>query len=157
MSRVLGPVLYEVKDSRKAKVLHHNRLKHFIAETVPSWVHRIRAELGVRTDNESTANDNVTRTPQTCNEIDENSLRIPPGKATENPHVSGSRPPLANNTDENSQRISSGGLSNPDTSSETAGTSGDVDRNSLRIPSPQSHSTRTRNGRPVVPPRRYDS
>ena len=45
VARKLGPVLYEVIKKKGSTVLHHNRLKPCLLETLPRWVSKARRQL----------------------------------------------------------------------------------------------------------------
>ena len=48
VSKVLGPVLYEVKNNKKTKVLHHDKLRAYQSECIPKWVCRMRNDMVVQ-------------------------------------------------------------------------------------------------------------
>ncbi|KAK6172537.1 hypothetical protein SNE40_016172 [Patella caerulea] len=47
ITRVLGPVLFEVAQHKKRTVYHHDRLKRCTLESTPIWVNKLRRQLRV--------------------------------------------------------------------------------------------------------------
>ncbi|KAL6486140.1 hypothetical protein MHYP_G00055320 [Metynnis hypsauchen] len=50
VTKCLGPVLYQVRDCKSTKILHHDRLQPYTSEVMPGWVKRLRHQLMEKSD-----------------------------------------------------------------------------------------------------------
>lgn len=49
----LGPVLYQLRERKSTRVLHHDRLKPYHSAVIPHWISRFRASLDLGTSDSS--------------------------------------------------------------------------------------------------------
>ena len=128
VTKVYGPVVYEVQNNSCTKTLHHNKLKPYSAEAIPAWVNRLIEQVRCRPNNDCQSKghqlEDEHSAPMVSDEnltISESSLRIPSGglQSTAAKELSSS---------ESSLRIQSGGLQSTTVQDPTPSES------SLRIP-----------------------
>ncbi|XP_049326794.1 uncharacterized protein LOC125786977 [Astyanax mexicanus] len=69
ISKCLGPVLFEVRDQRSAKVLHHDRLQPYKSDRVPGWIKRLRHSLQGESSRGAECQRDSSTSPEKANQI----------------------------------------------------------------------------------------
>ena len=45
VTKIYGPIIYDVRNHKQRRVPHHDKLKCYTAEFIPEWMNRVRAQI----------------------------------------------------------------------------------------------------------------